>query len=61
MPNVLKKIPPPLSMILRVRQHLARERALMIVSYPKRFPSQKPCVEMCLPTVVPFPIGLVKG
>lgn len=28
---------------------------------PQEIPSQNPCAEICLPTGVPFPIGLVKG
>lgn len=48
-------------MILMVRQNIARWTTLIILNYPKRFNSQNPCAEICLPTVVPFPIGLVKG
>lgn len=31
------------------------------IKLPQEAPSQNPSAEICLPTVVPFPIGLVKG
>ena len=55
----LRKI--SVEMILMVWENIARWTTMIILNYPKRFLSQNPHTEICLPTVVPFPIGLVKG